>query len=207
MSFAVDPALKAIRTLFVVLVGALLLVPTAGASGTTVIQDCVSGGDGISGKYTQSEYKSALEMLSGDGDEYSDCRDQIREAQFAAARGGGSSSGGGATPAAPSATGTVGGGTGSNAVTPSALGAALKDNGLDPSAQVATPAAPAPISVAGDRVDLASGRAPSIANALSLPLPLAASAIVVLLSAALPLARFVVARYGGPPTSGTGTPS
>ena len=173
------------------LVAVLLLAPAAHADGTAVIQDCTQGGDGISGTYTQGEYKQALEMLSGDGDEYSDCRDQIREAQYAAARGGGTSSSAGGS----SASGGVPGG--SSNVAPAELGDALRGSGIDPGAAPGSPVEePEAMTVDGEKIDLSDARAPSIASALSLPLPLAASALAVLFSALVPLVRYIAARFG-----------
>jgi hypothetical protein len=183
---------------------ALLLVtlsfqaPPALASGETVWQDC--GDDGqVNQTHSQSDYTDALKNPPADGAEYSPCLDLIRQAQIRASTksgGGGSAGGGGA-----------GGGSSAPAVAPEELSSALRESGVDPAApQDAAPEAPAPVTVDGERIDLSSSRVPSIASALSLPLPLAASAIVVLLSAGLPLVRYVVARFGGPPTGTGATP-
>lgn len=187
MRALVTSARAALRAVACAVLATLLLSAPAQADGIAVIQDCVQGADGISGTYTQREYKEALEMLSGDGDEYSDCRDQIREAQYAAARGGGTS---GATTG--SSTGLPGGAAN---VSPDALGSALRDSGIDPGAAPGTVAAePENLSVDGEQIDLSNARTPSVAAALSLPLPLAAAAIVALLSALLPAGRSIAAR-------------
>ena len=89
------------RRLIVTSMLALALVaPTAAhASGAAVIRDCTDDGR-LEGHYTQRDLRDALASLPSDVDEYTDCRDVIRRAAFAA---GGSSKGGG--------TGTGGGGS------------------------------------------------------------------------------------------------
>ncbi|HYF24925.1 MAG TPA: hypothetical protein VD931_04215 [Baekduia sp.] len=77
---------------------ATLLAPAgAAASSADVIRDC--GDDGkLSKRYSQKEYRDALRDLPTDVDEYTDCRDVIRDARLAAAGGsgdGGSGGGGG----------------------------------------------------------------------------------------------------------------
>ena len=87
------------RLLSPILLTALLLPTSAAGSGLDVINDCVAGDGLLSRTYTQSEYRSALNQLPADVEQYSPCRDAIR----AAARGAGlsGSSGGGGTPASP----------------------------------------------------------------------------------------------------------
>lgn len=170
------------------------------ANGRAVWGDC--GDDGVVNQaHSQSDFTDALKNPPADAAEYTDCLDQIRQAQIRASQGGGAAGGGGGA----SGGGGGAGGLGGPAVEPEALSNALRSGGVDPAASAgAPPAAPAPVTVDGERVDLADVRVPSIAGALSLPLPLAASAVVVLLSAGLPLVRYLVARLGPPPT-GTST--
>jgi hypothetical protein len=60
----------------------LLAVPaTALASADDVIQDCADDFQ-LSRTYSQAEYKQALQDLPADLDEYSPCRDVIRQAQL-----------------------------------------------------------------------------------------------------------------------------
>lgn len=186
--------------LALLLVGLSIQAPPALASGETVWQDC--GDDGqVNQTHSQSDYADALRNPPADGAEYTSCMDVIRQAQLRA-----STKGAGAGAGAAGGGGT-GGGTSAPAVAPEALSSALSSAGVDPAApQEASPEAPAPVTVDGERIDLSASRVPSIASALSLPLPLAASAIVVLLSAGLPLVRYVVARFGGPPTGTTTAP-
>ncbi len=185
---------------------ALLLVclsvqtPAALADGDAVWKDCSDDGI-VNQTHKQSDYTDALRNPRADGAEYTPCLDTIREAQIRATNRGAAAGGGGA------AGGSGFSGGSAPAVEPEALSSALRESGIDPAApQDAPPPAPAPVTVDGDRIDLSDARVPSIASALSLPLPLAASAIVVLLSAGLPLVRFVVARFGGPPTGTSSAP-
>jgi hypothetical protein len=206
MRFPVALLRRVGRSLVALLVGALLLAPqNALASGTSVWADCGDADGTVNHTHSQSDYTDALKNPPADATEYTDCLDQIRRAQIrdsqSGASGGGGTGGGGAN----------GGGTGGSAsapsVAPEALSKALRSSGVDPAKAAAeAPAAPAPVTVNGEQIDLSSERVPSIASALSLPLPLAASAIVVLLSAGLPLVRYLVARFGGPPTGTTSAP-
>lgn len=182
------------------LVGLSVQAPSALASGDSVWKDCAD--DGVMNQtHSQSDYRDALANPRADGAEYTPCLDVIRQAQIRASTTG--AGGGGGT----GGSGSTGGGSSAPSVAPEALSSALSSAGVDPAApQDATPEAPAPVTVDGERIDLSSARVPSIASALSLPLPLAASAIVVLLSAGLPLVRYVVARFGGPPTGTSATP-
>lgn len=188
--------LRRLRVFFTVSVLALLATaPSALADGSSVWADC--GDDGtLNQKHSSADYGDALSNPPADASEYTDCLDQIRAAQL-----------GGNTPAKPSTPGgtpSAGGGTPStgSSVPPAALAEALTERGLDPAAPPASPDAPAPpVQVGGEKLDLAESPVPSVASALSLPLPLAASAVVVLISAALPLVRYVMARFGPPPTA------
>lgn len=86
---------------------ALLAPASALASGSSVIKDCTDDGR-LSKRYAQSDYSSALANLPTDVDEYTDCRDVIRNAQLGAAGGGNGTSGAGGAGGA----GGTGGGTG-----------------------------------------------------------------------------------------------
>ena len=186
------------------LVLAFALPQSALASGSSVWADCGDADGAVNHAHTQADYTEALKNPPADAVEYTDCLDQIRAAQVRDSQngaGGTGGVGGGGTG------GGSGGGASAPAVAPEALSKALRNTGVDPAQpQSAAAEAPAPVTVDGEQIDLSSGRVPSIAGALSLPLPLAASAIVVLLSAGLPLVRFVVARFGGPPTGTTAAP-
>ncbi len=183
-----------------------LVAPPASADGMDLWYECRAG-NGVSPNHSQEDFDDALTNPPADGSEYSDCEDQIRTAQAQMQAGGsnnnGNNNGGGA---GPTGGGTGGGGTASSAVTPQALQQALAAGGVDPAAPpqaAANAAPPPPVTVDGEEVDLSEGRLPSLAGALSLPLPLAASGVVVLIAAALPVARYLVARFGGPPTGTT----
>ena len=88
---------------------ALLAPASALADGSSVIKDCTDDGR-LSKRYQQSEYRDALANLPTDVDEYTDCRDVIRNAQLGAAGGGGTSGGAAGGAGGGGATGSVGGG-------------------------------------------------------------------------------------------------
>ena len=217
MSWDQHPWRAAGRVLLATTLALAVTAPSSGASGRSVWQECVAG-NGVSTNHSAADFRDALANPPADGAEYSDCEDQIRAAQ-AQARSGGSSNGsgsggggtgntggGGSTPSGGAgATPSTGGAGGSSpAVTAKDLEQALGAEGVNPAAPAAPQAvAPPPVTVAGDSFDLSEGRLPSLTGAFTLPLPLAASAVVVLASAALPFARFVVARFGGPATGST----
>lgn len=205
MSWEQHALRRAGRLLLAGVVGLALITSSAEASGQDVWQECVAG-NGVSSNHSPQDFADALENPPADGAEYSDCEDQIKQAQ-AAARAGGSGSGGGgaAAPTGGTGPGTTGGTGGAGAaVAPADLQQALAAGGVDPGAPAAPQTqAPPPTVVDGETIDLDKGSLPSIVGALSLPLPLAASAVVVLISAALPVARYLVARFGGPPTGAT----
>jgi hypothetical protein len=200
MSSVMQPFRMAGRgALAAALVLALTVPQMAQASGGSVWAECVQGG--VSTNHSQKDFKDALDNPPADAAEYSDCLDQIRAAQVKAARGDTGTTTG-TTPAGTTGSGggTTGGGTSAPTVAPEALQQALASKGINPSAPAGTEsAAPAPAVIAGEKVDLDDNRLPSIANAFSLPLPLAASAVVVMFSAALPVIRFGVGRFGRPP--------
>jgi hypothetical protein len=69
------------RTIFLALVAALLLVPSAAhaAGPIQIIRDCEDDG-ALQGNYTASELRNARGQLPTDIDEYSDCRDVLGRA-------------------------------------------------------------------------------------------------------------------------------
>ena len=68
------------RTIFLALVAALLLVPSAAhaAGRDQILRDCQDGA--LQGNYTASELRDARSHLPTDIDEYSDCRDVLSRA-------------------------------------------------------------------------------------------------------------------------------
>jgi hypothetical protein len=192
MPDAAHRARRVLRVAALLLVTAASTHPAAAlANGASVWEDC--GDDAaVNQTHSQSEYTQALKNPPADAAEYTNCLDLIRQAQIKASHDAG---GGGGTPNG----GTGSDSPGGSSVAPAALSHALQSSGIDPSqtqdhAAAAAAPAPAPVTVDGQRIDLEAGRVPSVAGALSLPLPLAASAIVVLLSAGLPLVRLGAAR-------------
>jgi Tfp pilus assembly protein FimV len=78
----------------------MVVAPPAGADiGETIIQRCTHA-QSLSG-FSQAAYRRALQELSADSEEYSDCGQLIRQAQAAAASGKGGGSTGGGSSAAP----------------------------------------------------------------------------------------------------------
>lgn len=72
----------AMKRLSLIVVVLLLTIPAAAmASGDDVLQDCADDTE-LSRTYSQAEYKSALSKIPADLDEYTDCRDIIRQAQL-----------------------------------------------------------------------------------------------------------------------------
>jgi hypothetical protein len=94
---------------------ALLALPAfAQASGTDVVRDCNYDGH-IDGNYSQAEYQQAEQILQGDTDQYSDCREVIAQARAAAASSGSKNDGKGGSGGSSSSTGAGGGGGGGSA--------------------------------------------------------------------------------------------
>jgi hypothetical protein len=103
------------RTIFVALVAALLLVPSAAhaAGPIQIIRDCEDDGL-LQGNYTAAELRNARSQLPTDIDEYSDCRDVLGRAITAKASGssnGNSGSQGAGAGTGGGSTGGSGGGT------------------------------------------------------------------------------------------------
>jgi hypothetical protein len=101
------------RSLFVILVVFALLAPATALAGSSqqLYRDCQDGK--IDGKYTQAQYQQALANIPADLDEYTDCRQVIRQGQLSAAggKGGGSHSTGGGSTSAGGGGSANGGGT------------------------------------------------------------------------------------------------
>jgi hypothetical protein len=103
------------RTIFLALVAALLLVPSAAhaAGPIQIIRDCEDDG-ALQGNYTASELRSARSALPTDIDEYSDCRDVLGRAiaaKTAATTDNDSDNSGGSPAAGTDSTGGNGGST------------------------------------------------------------------------------------------------
>lgn len=172
MTGRLAPARTRIWTaLALALLCALVLPAVAAASAAQVIKDC--GDDGhLSRRYSQADLRKALADLPTDIDEYTNCRDIIRQAQLGVAGGGG------------------GGGTGSTGAGGAGGGTALPP-GTDPLA-TATPAERAAFQKAvanGDEPVLLDGRpitagalgGSAVNNLFDLPAPLLA--VLALLAA------------------------
>jgi hypothetical protein len=86
---------RALRVLTVVAAAALLALPAAAsASSRELLRDCADDGK-LDRKYSQRELRQAERDVPSDIDEYTDCRDAIRSAQFGGSggRGGGGGNG------------------------------------------------------------------------------------------------------------------
>lgn len=159
---------------------AALTPSSALASGDDVLRDC-SDDEQLSKRYSQAEYREALDTISADLRQYTNCQAVIRQAQLAAAggRGGGTSGAGGPGVAGsvPGLPGTAGGG-------PSAaetLAAATPEQRRELAEAVEKP--PGPVTLPGaEPIDPASaGTVPGIDAVGDLPTPL--GALLVLMAA------------------------
>jgi hypothetical protein len=189
--------------LLIAALAALASATSAHASGADVIRDCTDD-EVLQGQYTQKELRAALANLDADADEYTNCRDVIRQAQLALASGasssgGGTSSGGGGTTGGGTTTTPGGGGTeGGGASTGRTSGAfgGFADVPTDPSA-AATPVERAAIEQAREEV---ADDDPVEAAGVSLPAPLigalAVGGLALLVFLALDLRRRIVDRRG-----------
>ena len=83
--------LVCILTALMLAAGAALPGPAWASRGAQVIRDCLAH-DRITHSYTVQDYRDALRQLPTDVREYSDCGDVIRRAELAAAGGGSQSS-------------------------------------------------------------------------------------------------------------------
>lgn len=210
MSYVTNPFRSAGRGVLAAALGLALIVPAqASANGDAIWAECAQTGS-VSTSHSQSDFESALANQPADASEYTDCVGQIKAAQVRAARGGSGSTGSSGSNGAVAGGGGSGGGPSVGAgspVAPAALSKALQASGVNPAAPAGSAsAAPAPTVINGKSVDVGQSRMPSIASAFSLPLPLAASAVVVLFSAALPLVRYATGRFGTPPVGTSQTP-
>ncbi len=91
----------------ILLAFALTAAPASAATRNQILRDCALDGK-LDGTYTAAELRDARRTLPTDSDEYSDCADQLRDAELravAASRGGGGDgpAPGGGTGAAPGA--------------------------------------------------------------------------------------------------------
>lgn len=165
------------------------------ASPATVIRDCTLDGK-LDRAYTQKELRQALAAIPSDVDEYTNCRDVIRNAQLAAATGAssggttsGGTTGGGTTSGGTGGTGGTGGGsTGSTA-------GAFGGFSNVPDASAATPAERAAIAQARDEVAVQD---PVEEASVELPTPLigalAIGGLALLVFVALDIRRRLVDR-------------
>lgn len=194
------------RLLTLLLSLALLALPTSAlASGNDVIRDC--GDDGkLSKKYSQKEYRDALRDLPTDVDEYTDCRDVIRDARLANAGG----SGGGGSSSSGGSGDTVGAaGAGSPDDPTAGAGGLLTDplaGASDAEKQAVTNAATGgakPVEIDGQIVRPGEVDLGSLSNGGDVPAPLigvlAILAAGLLAGIGVATRRFIAARRGDDP--------
>lgn len=183
--------MRTLRTTLVLLstaVALLVAAPSALAVNQAIYKECQRGK--ITGKYSQKDFADALRGIGTDLDEYTDCRDVIRQAQLAAAGGGsGGAAGGGASTGGATVVPEGGGGGGTAeqllASASPAEQKAVKD-------AIATDGGGAPVLIGGRKVSPdVSGISPAgAANVLPAPLIV----VLVLLGLSLLLALGLTAR-------------
>lgn len=156
--------------------------PAALASGDDVLRDC-GDDEKLSKRYTQEEYREALDNISADIRQYTNCQAVIRQAQLTAA--GGRATGGGGSGGAGGGGGFPGlpGGGGTDGPTAAETLAAATPEQKQELAEVVDEE-PAPVTLPGaGAVDPSSaGEVPGIDAVGELPTPLAV--LLVLMAAA-----------------------
>jgi hypothetical protein len=166
------------RTVFVAcLLAVLVCAPAALADGTRtkILRECQDGR--LTGTYTSSQIRDALNNIPDDIDQYSDCRDVLRRALLNQAGSSGSNSGGVGGPGAGGISGGGGGG-GGQPLTPSTD---ADRKALD---QAAT-AGSQPVQIAGRAVTPGEGVRNSLPTTLLVVLILLGVAAVVALTPGL----------------------
>lgn len=111
--------LRRLIPLLLALAVALLAPAAALADGEDVLRDCNDNGK-LDKRYSQGEYRDAIENIPTDLDEYTDCRDVIRRAQLGLNGSGSGDGAGGSGGATGGGTGDSGGGAAGTAGTGSA---------------------------------------------------------------------------------------
>lgn len=184
------------------LVVALATPTPALASGDDVLRDC-NDDERLSKRYSQEEYREALDNIPADIRQYTNCQAVIRQAQLSAAgsssSGGGSGSGGaGGTGGGGTGGGTTGGDTGGTTASPAeTLAAATPEQKRELAEVVEEPPAPVTLPGAGAVDPASAGEVPGIDAVGDLPTPLGVLLILMTAGAAmLGLAR-VRNRVGG----------
>lgn len=180
------------------LVVALATPAPALASGDDVLRDC-NDDERLSKRYSQEEYREALDNIPADIRQYTNCQAVIRQAQLSAAgssSGGGSGSGGGAI-GGPGG-GAAGGGTGGTTASPAETLAAATPEQKRELAEVVEEA-PAPVTLPGaGAVDPTSvGEVPGIDAVGELPTPLGVLLILMTAGAAMLGLTRLRSRVGG----------
>lgn len=142
------------------------------ASGDDVLRDC-GDDEQLSKRYTQAEYREALDNISADIRQYTNCQAVIRQAQLAAAGGRASGDGGSAGGAEDGIPGPPGAGGGSGGPTAAETLAAATPEQRRQLAE-AVEKAPEPVTLPGaGTIDPASaGTVPGIDAVGELPAPL-----------------------------------
>lgn len=168
--------LRPMRRLTPALLAAALaaLIPApALASGDDVLRDC-GDDEKLSKRYTQAEYREALDNISADLRQYTNCQAVIRQAQLAAAggRGGGTSGSGtaGGTGGIPGLPGSAGAADGPSAA--ETLAAATPEQRQQLAEAIEEAPDPVTLPGAGPIDPASAGTVPGIEAVTDLPAPL-----------------------------------
>lgn len=183
------------------LVVALATPAPALASGDDVLRDC-NDDERLSKRYSQEEYREALDNIPADIRQYTNCQAVIRQAQLSAAgsssASGDSGSTGGGGGAGGTGGGATGGDTGGTTASPAeTLAAATPEQKRELAEVVEEPPAPVTLPGAGAVDPASAGEVPGIDAVGDLPTPLGVLLILMTAGAAVLGLTRVRNRVGG----------
>jgi hypothetical protein len=174
--------------------GGLISAAPAAASPTQVLADCNANGH-LTGTYSRSDLRGALNGMGADTREYTNCYDVVRRALLSSAAAGGARPGGGST---------SGGGGSSSTSARNATGlhsGASGANAKAPGAKAARSGSGRAVALDGSTVQPGSTGGGAGSGSSSLPAPLIGVLVILVLAAlsggGIALRRRVVARHGG----------
>jgi hypothetical protein len=169
---------RIIPTLLAATLAALTPAPAL-ASGDDVLRDC-GDDEQLSKRYGQSEYRDALDNISADLRQYTNCQAVIRQAQLAAAGGRDGDAGGGGASGIPGLPGSVGAAGGPSAA--ETLAEATPEQRQELAEAVEETPDPITLPGAGPIDPASAGTVPGIDAVSDLPAPL--GVLLVLMVAA-----------------------